>query len=116
MQNIDHILSGLVSSLLPRLTELVNRKDYSAAMECYDAFRTADNPAGSVGARVHHLAAQAYHGVQDLTGALKTIRLAQASAEKEADALELAEIFMTLGAIQRDRGETRESLRAFTDA
>jgi DNA-binding NtrC family response regulator len=116
MQNKDHILSGLASSPPAQLAELIDRKDFSGAIACYEGQRAAGDIAGSVGARVHHLAAQAFHGAQDLTNALKTIRLAQTSAEKEGDGLELAEVFMTLGAILRDRGETRESLRAYTDA
>ncbi|MBI5267151.1 MAG: sigma 54-interacting transcriptional regulator [candidate division Zixibacteria bacterium] len=116
MQNNKYILNGLESSLTALLAGLIEHKDFSRAIDLYEGNRLAGESAESVGARAHHLAAQAYHGAQDTANALKTIRLAQASAEKEGDGLELAEVFMTLGAIQRDRGETRESLRAYTDA
>ncbi len=116
MQNRDNILNGLASSLEGRLTAMVDQKNFSGAISCYARYRSPEECDGSASATVHFLAAKAYYGAQDLTGALRAARLAQASAAKDGDGLLLAEIFMTLGAILRDMGQVRESLRNYTDA
>jgi DNA-binding NtrC family response regulator/lipopolysaccharide biosynthesis regulator YciM len=95
---------------------LLDRKDFAGALDCYTQFTTSGETIDGSMAIPHHLASKAHLALQDLTGALKCARLAQAAASKDGDSTVLAEIFLTLGAILRDLGQVRESLRAYSDA
>lgn len=116
MQNNKQVLDRLSSSLVDLMRPLFDRKDFAGVINCYEQFRASGEAADNSMTIPHHLASRAYLAIQDLSNALRCVRLAQAAASKDGDSLPLAEIFMTLGSILRDLGQVRESLRAYTDA
>jgi tetratricopeptide (TPR) repeat protein len=76
-----------------------------------------DTEAGAAEAgEILHLAARAYASLTNLTAALKAARTAQAIVTRTGDSLMLAEVFVTLGGILRDRGEFSEAQKAYRDA
>ena len=100
------------------LERLLQRRDFASAVECYEANRSQiDAEGGGLEAgELLHLAAQAYASLTDYAAALKAARTAQALVQASGDALLLAEIFLTLGGILRDKGELAEAQKAYRDA
>jgi len=105
-------------SVVSHLRALLTRRDFVGAVECYEANRGhIDTEAGGLEAgEFLHLAAQAFASLTNYPAALKAARTAQALVTTEGDSLPLAEIFITLGGILRDRGELAEAQKAYRDA
>jgi transcriptional regulator with PAS, ATPase and Fis domain/Tfp pilus assembly protein PilF len=96
----------------------LQRRDFAGAVKCYEANRSQIDTlsGGAEAGEVLHLAAQAYASLTDYATALKTVRTAQALIAGSGDSVLLAEVFVTLGGILRDTGETVEAQRAYRDA
>lgn len=116
MKNHDDNGRQFALTIAHALESLVGRRDFAGAITQFESLSSQVEPIGAEAARVYRLAARAYAGVADLSAALKHARLAQAAAEKDADRVLLAEVFMTLGSILRDMGEFKEAERSFRDA
>ncbi|MEW5795051.1 MAG: sigma 54-interacting transcriptional regulator [Candidatus Zixiibacteriota bacterium] len=105
-------------SAAAHMRTLLARRDFVGAVQCYEAQQSQiATEVGSVEVgEILHLAAQAYASLTNYTAALKAARLAQALMTKAGDSLMLAEVFVTLGGILRDRGELAEAQKAYRDA
>lgn len=105
-------------SVVSHLRALLTRRDFVGAVECYEANKGhIDTEAGGLGAgEFLHLAAQAFASLTNYPAALRAARTAQALVTAKGDSLPLAEIFITLGGILRDRGELAEAQKAYRDA
>ncbi len=105
-------------SAAAHMRAMLARQDFVGAVQCYEAQQSQiDTEAGAaeVG-EILHLAARAYASLTNLTAALKVARTAQAIVTRAGDSLMLAEVFVTLGGILRDRGELVEAQKAYRDA
>lgn len=105
-------------SVVAHMKRLLTGRDFVGAVECFEANRSQIDTqvGGSVAGQFLHLAAQAYASLTNYTAALKMARTAQSYVASSGDSLLLAEIFVTLGGILRDRGEHAEALKAYRDA
>jgi len=109
--------SGLHESMAHFIETLIQKRDFVAVVEYYDAHRAeidgaGDDLAGSMLRRI----AMAHASLSHYPIALKIARTAQAKAARLGESVLLAEIFMTIGGILRDMGELKEAERAFRDA
>ena len=109
---------GFCVSAAAHLRAMLARRDFVGAVQFYEAQQSqVDTEAGAAEAgEILHLAAKAYASLTNLTAALKTARTAQAIVTRTGDSLTLAEVFVTLGGILRDRGELAEAQKAYRDA
>ena len=99
------------------LKSLLAGRDFTGVVAYYEANRTLVGEQGDIGAgEIHHLAAQAYAALSRLSAALRAARTAQALVSQGGDTLLLAEIFVLLGDVLRDKGELKEAQRAYRDA
>jgi len=105
-------------SVVSHMRALLARRDFVGAVECYEANRgQIDTEAcGTDAGEVLHLAAQAFASLTNYAAALKVARTAQALMTAAGDSHALAEVFITLGGILRDRGELAEAQKAYRDA
>lgn len=105
-------------SAAAHMRALLARRDFVGAVQCYEAQRSQiDTEAGAAEAgEILHLAAQAYASLTNYAAALKAARTAQTVVARAGDSLVLAEVFITLGGILRDRGELAEAQKAYRDA
>jgi len=105
-------------SAAAHMRALLTRRDFVGAVQCYEAQRSQiDTEAGGAEAgEILHLAAQAYASLTNYAAALKAARTAQTVVARAGDSLVLAEVFITLGGILRDRGELAEAQKAYRDA
>jgi DNA-binding NtrC family response regulator len=105
-------------SAAAHMRALLARRDFVGAVQCYEAQQSQiDTEVGSAPVGdILHLAAQAYASLTNYAAALKAARIAQAILAKAGDSLMLAEVFVTLGGILRDRGELAEAQKAYRDA
>jgi DNA-binding NtrC family response regulator len=99
------------------LATLIQRRDCAGAVKFYEDNRMELEAAGDAAtASIHHHAARAYASLSDYPAALKAARIAQHAVAKHGDNALAAEIFLTLGGILRDMGESKEAEKAFRDA
>jgi DNA-binding NtrC family response regulator/tetratricopeptide (TPR) repeat protein len=99
------------------LEALMDKRDFAGAVKYYDDNRDAIASAdGSQAATSAHLTARAFASLSDYPNALKTARIAQNLMSGSGDTLVLAELFLTIGGIQRDSGMMKEAEKAFRDA
>ncbi len=105
-------------SVVAHMRPLLARRDFVGAVECYQANQgQIDTRAGGADAgEVLHLTAQAYASLTNYAAALKAARTAQALMTAAGDSRALAEVFITMGGILRDRGELAEAQKAYRDA
>jgi len=105
-------------SAVAHMRAMLAKRDFVGAVQCYEAqWSQVDTEAGAAEAgEILHLAAKAYASLTNLTAALKAARTAQAIVTRTGDSLMLAEVFVTLGGILRDRGELAEAQKAYRDA
>jgi tetratricopeptide (TPR) repeat protein len=97
---------------------LLARRDFVGAVQCYETqwSQIGTHACGLKAGEFLHLAAQAYASLTNYSAALKTARAAQAYLTRAGDSLALAELFLTLGGILRDKGELAEAQKAYRDA
>ncbi|HVP06553.1 MAG TPA: sigma 54-interacting transcriptional regulator [Candidatus Acidoferrum sp.] len=99
------------------LASLVERRDYLGAVEYFECNRLLlEAIGGSEGGAALHQAAKACLSLADYPKALRIARRAQAMVAETGDNLLLAEIFVTVGEILRNLGESREAEKALRDA
>ena len=105
-------------STAAHMRAMLARRDFVGAVQCYEAQQSqVDTEVGWVEVGdILHLAAQAYASLTNYAAALKAVRTAQAIITKAGDSLMLAEVFVTLGGVLRDRGELAEAQKAYRDA
>ena len=109
--------SGLHESMAHFIETLIQKRDFVAVVEYYDAHRLEIDGAGDdlAGSMLRWIA-MAHASLSHYPIALKIARTAQAKAARLGESVLLAEIFMTIGGILRDMGELKEAERAFRDA
>jgi|GEM_PF-416414 len=99
------------------LKSLLAGRDFAGVVAYYEANRGLIGEHNDVGAgEVHHLAAQAYAALSQLSAAVRAARTAQALITQSGDTLLLAEVFVVLGDVLRDKGDLKEAQRAYRDA
>jgi len=105
-------------SAAAHMRALLARRDFVGAVQCYETqWSQIDTEAGGTQAgEILHLAAQAYASLTNYAAALKAARAAQTLVARVGDSLLLAEVFLTLGGVLRDRGELTEAQKAYRDA
>lgn len=104
-------------AVLHYMSALVERREFAGAVRYYEDIRSQLTVSGGPQAgAVMAQAAKAYASLSDLTTALQVARCAQTILTREGESLMLAELFMTLGQILRDKGETKEAEKTYRDA
>ncbi|MBD3258964.1 tetratricopeptide repeat protein [candidate division GN15 bacterium] len=104
-------------SMATYVSSLMAKRDFAAVIQYYEANRSGLTEAGGPAAgEILRQVATAYASLTNLSEALKVARMAQAMASADGDTPLLAEVFLTLGGILMDRGDTQEAERAFRDA
>jgi transcriptional regulator with PAS, ATPase and Fis domain len=99
-----------------RLAVLNGRREFDAAIRCFEENRDTLMATGApAGVALHHAAA-AHASMGQYPVALQLARTAQHHLSAAGDTLPLAELFVTLGGILRDRGEMKEAERSLRDA
>jgi len=105
-------------SAAAHMRAMLARRDFVGAVQCYETqwSQIGTETCGLQAGEILHLAAQAYASLTNYTAALKAARTAQTYVARAGDSLRLAEVFLTLGGILRDRGELAEAQKAYRDA
>ena len=105
-------------SAAAHMRALLARRDFVGAVQCYETqwSQIGTHACGLKAGEFLHLAAQAYASLTNYSVALKTARAAQTYLTRAGDSLALAELFLTLGGILRDKGELAEAQKAYRDA
>ncbi|MFH1686903.1 MAG: sigma 54-interacting transcriptional regulator [bacterium] len=115
----QELLAGIEfrDTLAHYLKGLVEKRDFAAAVKCYEDNRDMVNGGDEAwsGDLLHHVA-QAYASLTDYPAALRLARTAQNLLAKSGEQKGLAELFATLGGILREMGEMKEAQVAFRDA
>jgi transcriptional regulator with PAS, ATPase and Fis domain len=116
MRHEINIGSEQLLAIEQRLAVLVDRRDFDAAIRCFDDNRDMLMATGvPAGAALRH-AATAYASVGQYPVALQLARTAQHRLSAAGDTPPLAELFITLGGILRDMGDMKEAERSLRDA
>lgn len=105
-------------SAAAHMRAMLTRRDFVGAVQCYETqwSQIGTEASGIQAGEILHLAAQAYASLTNYAAALKAARAAQMYVARAGDSLRLAEVFLTLGGILRDRGELAEAQKAYRDA
>lgn len=109
--------SAFRESVATYIASLTAKRDFAAVTRYFEENRKqVIEGGGSIAGRILRDVATAYASLTKLSEALKAARLAQAATSSDGDSPLLAEIFLTLGGILTDRGDSAEAERAFRDA
>jgi len=105
-------------SAAAHMRALLARRDFVGAVQCYETqwSQIGTNACGAQAGDILHLAARAYASLTNYPAALKAARAAQTYLARAGDSSALAELFLTLGGILRDKGELAEAQKAYRDA
>ncbi len=117
MMSKDNIASGFRGAVCHYMASLISARNFAGAVKCYeDHLRELDTADRATAGETLRLAATAYASLANYPTALRVARMAQSKIESLGDTPELAEVFMTIGAVLRDMGELREAEKVYRDA